>query len=151
MSKKSRFRGCFDRIYGKRAQALSKSALQHLDHIHWSQARILCSKKYPLLVSEYPFHKQHGKRPQALSKPALHHLYQIHWSLPSQLTRKKSAFITSKILGLLVNTLAVDEKYPVLNRDNFTIPIKMQLSQEQKTFAQFFAAFLKCRINFEYF
>ena len=47
--------------------------------------------------------------------------------------------------------MAVDEKYPVLNRDNLTIPIKMQLSQEQKTFAQFFAAFLKCRINFEYF
>ena len=27
----------------------------------------------------------------------------------------------------------------------------MQLFQKQKVFAQFFAAFLKCKINFEYF
>ena len=27
----------------------------------------------------------------------------------------------------------------------------MQLSKKQKVFAQFFAAFLKCKINFEYF
>ena len=27
----------------------------------------------------------------------------------------------------------------------------MQLSQKQKTFSQFFAAFLKSRLNFEYF
>ena len=86
-----------------------------------------------------------------LSRPALHHLYHIHWSLESRLTRKKSVFITSKILELLFNTLAVDEKYAVLNRDNLTIPIKMKLSQKQKIFAQFFAAFLKCRRNFEYF
>ena len=56
-----------------------------------------------------------------------------------------------EILGLLVNTLATDEKYPVLNRDNLTIPIQMQLSQKQKTFSEFFAAFLKFRVNFEYF
>ena len=52
-------------------------------------------------------------------------------------------------MGLLVNTLAVDEKYPVLNRDNLTIPIQMQLSQKQKTFPQFFLAFFKYGGNFE--
>ena len=31
------------------------------------------------------------------------------------------------------------------------IPIQMQLSQKQKTFSQFLAAFLKCRISFELF
>ena len=36
MSKKSRFTGSFDKEYGKRAQALLKSALKHLYHIHWS-------------------------------------------------------------------------------------------------------------------
>ena len=107
MSKKSRFRGCFDKQYGKRAQALLKSASQHL--------------------------------------------YHIHRSLPRKLSWKKSLLLTCKILGLLVNTLAADEKYPVLNRDNLAIPIQMQLSQKQKTFSRFFAAFLKFRLIFKYF
>ena len=107
MRKKSRFRGCFHKQYGKRVHALLKSASEHLYHIHWSLARKLCSKK--------------------------------------------SLFLTWKIWELLVNTLAVNEKYPVLKRDNLTIPIQMQLSQKQKTFSEFFAAFLECRLKFKYF
>ena len=99
MSKKSRFRGCFDKQYGKRAQTLLKSASQHL--------------------------------------------YQIHWSLAGKLCSKKSLLLTCEILGLLVNTLDADDKYPVLNKDNLTIPIQMQLSQKQKTISEFCAAFLK--------
>ena len=52
---------------------------------------------------------------------------------------------------MAVNTLAADEKYPVFNRDNLTIPIQMRLSQKQNTFSQFKAAFLKSRLNFKYF
>ena len=52
---------------------------------------------------------------------------------------------------MLVNTLTADENFRVLNGDNLTIPIRMQLSQKQKTFSQFFAAFLKCRLNIELF
>ena len=59
--------------------------------------------------------------------------------------------MTCQILGLLVNTLATDEKYPVLNRENLTIPIQMQLSQKQITFSQFYAAFWKSGLNFECF
>ena len=44
-----------------------------------------------------------------------------------------------------------DDKYPVLNRDNLTIPIQMQLSGKEKTFSQFLAAFLKSTWNFKYF
>ena len=51
---------------------------------------------------------------------------------------------------MLVNTFAVDEKYPVLNKDNLAIPIQMQLSQKQKTFYHFLAAFLKSSVNFEH-
>ena len=98
-----------------------------------------------------PFDKQHGKRAQALFKSASQHLYHIHWLLRSQLSWKTSLLLTCQILGLLVNTLAADEKYPVLNRDNLTIPIQMQLSQKHKTFCQFFTAFLKSRWNFEHF
>ena len=64
---------------------------------------------------------------------------------------EKVSPIDMKILGLLVNTLATDEKYPVLNRENLTIPIQMQLSQKQKTFSQFFAALSKSRLNFKDF
>ena len=59
--------------------------------------------------------------------------------------------MTCQILGLLVNPLAANEKYPVLNRDNLTIPIQMQSSQKQKTFSQLFAEFLAGRLNFKYF
>ena len=58
--------------------------------------------------------------------------------------------MTCKILGVLLNTLAADEKYPVLNRDNLAIPIQIQLSQKQKTFSQFFRAFIKSRLNFKH-
>ena len=64
---------------------------------------------------------------------------------------KKSLLLTWKILQLLVNTLAANEKYPVLNRDNLTIPIQMHLSQKQKTFPEFLGAFSKCKLNFKYF
>ena len=93
--------------------------------------------------------KPHGKPAKPLSKSAWEHLYHIHWSLPSKLSWKKSLFLTCEILGLLANTLATNEKYPVLNRDNLTITIQMQLSEKQTIFARLFAAFLKCSRNFE--
>ena len=62
-----------------------------------------------------------------------------------------SVSLTCQILGLLVNTFSADEKYPLRNRDNLTIPIQMQLSQKHKTFSEYFAAFLKFRLNFKYF
>ena len=107
MSKKSRFRGCIDKQYGKRAQTMLRSVSKHLDH--------------------------------------------INWSLAAKLFSKKSLLLTSQNLGLLVNILAANEMYPVLNRDNITIPIHVQLSQKRKSVAQFFAPFLKSKLNFEHF
>ena len=95
--------------------------------------------------SREPFDKQHGKRAQALLKSASQHLYHIHRSLPRKLSWKKSLLLTCQILGLLVNTLAADEKYPLLKRDNLMTPIQMQLSRKQKTFSAFFTAFWKSR------
>ena len=81
-----------------------------------------------------PFDKQDGKRAQALLKSTLQHLDDTHLSLPRKLSWKKSLLLTGHILGLLVNTLASNEKYPGLNRDNLMILIKMQLSQKQRNF-----------------
>ena len=54
----------------------------------------------------------------------------------------------SKIPRLFVNTLTADDKHYLLNRNNLTPRIQMQLSQKQKTFSQFFFAFLKSMSNF---
>ena len=56
-----------------------------------------------------------------------------------------------KILRLFVDTLTEDDKYCLLNKDNLTEPIQIVLSQKQKTFSQFFSAFLKSTLNFEHF
>ena len=55
-----------------------------------------------------------------------------------------------KILRLFVNTLAVNDKHYLLNRDNLTLPIQIQLSQKQKTFSEFSFAFLKSIFNFKH-
>ena len=97
------------------------------------------------------FGKQHGKRAQTLLKFAWQDLYHIYWSLWTQLTLKKSLLVRRKISWLFRNTLSVDGKYSPLNRDNLTRPIQMQLSWKQKTFSDFFSAFLKSSLNFEHF
>ena len=98
-----------------------------------------------------PFDKRHGKRARALFKSASKHLYHVHWSLPNQVSWKISLLLTCQIFWLLLHTLAANKKYPVLTRDNLTIPFQMQLSPKQKIFPQFFAAFLKFRLNFKFF
>ena len=51
-----------------------------------------------------------------------------------------------------MTTLTVDDKYSLLNRDNLTKPIQIQLSEKQKAFLQFFFfPFLKFRLHFEHF
>ena len=59
--------------------------------------------------------------------------------------------VLCKILGLFVNTLSEDDKYCLLYNENLLQPIQILLSQKQKTFSQFFSAFLKCTLNFENF
>ena len=62
---------------------------------------------------------------------------------------KKSLLVIHKILRLFVNTLTVNDKHFVLNRDNLLQPIQMQFCQKEKTCSQFFFfAFLKVILNF---
>ena len=46
-----------------------------------------------------------------------------------------------KILRLFVNTLDADDKHYLLNRDNLTEAIQMQLSQKQKGLSELFFHF----------
>ena len=59
--------------------------------------------------------------------------------------------VLSKILRLFVKTLTDDDKYSLLYRDNLTQPIQILLSEKQKTFSEFFSAFLKSTFNFAHF
>ena len=66
----------------------------------------------------------------------------MHW--------KKSLLLIHKILRLFVDPLTVNDKHYLINRDNLTQPIQMQLSQKQKSFFQFFFAFSKSILNFKH-
>ena len=96
------------------------------------------SKKFRFTGSS---EKQHDKRTQERLKPSWNRFYHFHWTLQGQLSWKKSLLFPWKILGLLFNTLAADENFPVPNRENLTIPIQMQLSQKQKTSFNFWMHF----------
>ena len=63
---------------------------------------------------------------------------------------KKSLLGTYKILRLFVNALTADDKQYLLNRDNLTAQIQMQLSKKQETFSELFFAFLKSILNFQH-
>ena len=97
------------------------------------------------------FKKQHAKCAQTLLKCQGQLLYHIYWSLLKQLSNKKSLLLICKISRLFINTLSANGKYSLFNRDNLTEPIQMQLSRKQKTFSDFFSAFLKSSLNFEHF
>ena len=56
-----------------------------------------------------------------------------------------------KILRLSINLLTAGDEYSLLNRDNFTKPIHIFVSQKENTFCQFFSIFLKSTLNFEDF
>ena len=55
------------------------------------------------------------------------------------------------ILRLFANTLTVNDKHYLLNRENLTQQIETQLSEKQKTFSEFFFAVLKSTLNFKHF
>ena len=97
------------------------------------------------------FKKQHGKCAQTLLKCEGQFLCHIYWSLLTQLSYKKYLLVICKISRLFINTLSADGEYSLFNRDNLTQRIQMQLSRKQKSFSEFFSAFLKSSLNFEHF
>ena len=64
---------------------------------------------------------------------------------------KISPLVLSEILGVFVNTLTADGKYPVQGCENLQLPIQMQLSEKPKTFSEFFILFVESTSNFEDF
>ena len=60
---------------------------------------------------------------------------------------EKVSLVRCKILRLFVNTLTAYDNYSLFNRENLTQPIQILLSQKQKTFSEFFSAFLKSLLS----
>ena len=53
-------------------------------------------------------------------------------------------------MKLFLNRLTADDKNYLLNKDNLTLPIQMQLSHKQKSFSNFFFAFSKSILHFKH-
>ena len=64
---------------------------------------------------------------------------------------QKSLLEPWKFFGRFINTLTADDKYSLISSDNWMQTIQMHLSQKQKVFSQFFAAFFEFALNFEHF
>ena len=82
------------------------------------------SKKYRLRTF---LDSQHVKGPQTLVKSESDHFYHIFPSLWGSMIWKKSPLFQFKIIGVFVNTLAIDAKYPEPDGKNLPFPIQMQL------------------------
>ena len=52
-----------------------------------------------------------------------------------------SPLVIGETLGVFLNTLTADNKYPVQDCENLRLPIQMQLCEKQKTFSQFLLHF----------
>ena len=72
-------------------------------------------------------------------------------SFSGKLISKISPLVLREILGLYVNTLTANAKYPIQDCENLQLPIQMQLPQKRKSFSEFFVLFLESALNFKDF
>ena len=91
---------------------------------------------------------EHGKLVDIMFQSEWEQVYKIDQSLWRQFHWKKTLLGKHKIIRLFVNTLTVDDKHYLLNSDNLTQPIQMQLYRTQKSFGEFYFYILKIYIKF---
>ena len=108
---------------------------------------IYTSKRYCLRT---PFANERVNRFQTLLKSARHNYYPLFSSLRAQLSCKKSSLVWCEILRLFVKSLTADDKYSDRNMQNLLQKFETLLSPKQKTFSEFFIAFLKWAWNLEH-
>ena len=73
------------------------------------------------------FNSQHVKGSRTLEKSALEHFYQTFPSLWGEMICKIAPLSKFKIIGVFVNILTADDKYPVPDCENLSFSIQMQL------------------------
>ena len=62
-----------------------------------------------------------------------------------------SPVLLDEILGIFLNTLSVDGKYPIEDWENLPFPIQMILSEKRKTFSGFLVPYVESTSNFKHF
>ena len=76
------------------------------------------------------FDSEHVKASQMLAKSPWELFYHVFSSFWGKLIWKMSPLVLGEILGVFVNTLTADGKYPVQGCENLHLPIQMQLSEK---------------------
>ena len=71
---------------------------------------------------------QHVEASAIFRKAPREHFYHVFPSLSGKLIRKMSPPVLREILGVFVNILNPDGKYPVQHSENLLLPIEMELS-----------------------
>ena len=74
-------------------------------------------------------------------------LYHVFSSFSLKLIWKMFPLVLGEILGLFVNILTANGKYPVQDCKNLQSPTQMQLCEKRKTFSQFFVPYLESTPN----
>ena len=62
-----------------------------------------------------------------------------------------SPLVLDEFLGVFVNRLTADGKYPVQDCENLQLPTQMELSEKRQSISQFFIPFLESTSNFKHF
>ena len=97
------------------------------------------------------FNSQHMKVSEILGKSWRECFCHVFSSSSRIFIWKMSPQVVGEILGVFVNTLIADDKYPVQDYENSQLLIQMQLWEKGKTFSQFFVPFLKSTDIFKHF
>ena len=83
------------------------------------------------------FESEHVNASQILAKSPWEHFDHVFSSFSGMLIWNMSPLVFSEMLGVLVNRLTADGKYPVQDIENLQLPIQMQLSENQKLCLKF--------------
>ena len=83
------------------------------------------------------FESEHVNASQILAKSPWEHFDHVFSSFSGMLIWNMSPLVFSEMLGVLVNRLTTDGKYPVQDIENLQLPIQMQLSENQKLCLKF--------------
>ena len=97
------------------------------------------------------FDSQHVKASQILSNSPRERFFHVFSSFSGKLILKISLLELGKMLGVFLNTLTVDGRYPVQDCENLQLQIQMQLPAKRKTFSRFFVRFLESTSSFKHF
>ena len=89
------------------------------------------------------FDSQHVKSSQIIGKSPWERFYHVFSSFWWKLIWEMSPLVLREILGVFVNTLTAEGKYPVQDWENLVLPVQNQLCGKRTTLSEFFVPFVK--------